>query len=80
MTSYASREAMLGRPLSDREHQALREVARGRSSKQIARTLDITPTEASEAMKRVLAKLGVARATAAVLKAERTGLLQGVEV
>ncbi len=66
-------------PLSDREINILRHVAEGRSNKEIARRLSVSPDTIKADLKSVFAKLDVADRTAAVVIAARRGYI-GLEV
>jgi DNA-binding NarL/FixJ family response regulator len=56
-------------PLTDRERQVLREVAIGRTNKQIARCLNIAETTVKSHVRAILDKLGVQSRTQAALQA-----------
>ena len=59
-------------PLSPREEDMLREIARGLSNKEIARTLDIAETTVKIHMQHILRKLGLtSRVQAAVYASDR---------
>ena len=59
-------------PLSPREEDVLREIARGASNKEIARTLDIAETTVKIHVQHILRKLGLtSRVQAAVYAADR---------
>ncbi len=59
-------------PLSPREEEVLREIARGASNKEIARTLDIAETTVKIHVQHILRKLGLAsRVQAAVYASDR---------
>jgi len=59
-------------PLSPREEEVLREIARGASNKEIARTLDIAETTVKIHVQHILRKLGVSsRVQAAVYATDR---------
>ena len=59
-------------PLSPREEEVLREVARGASNKEIARTLDIAETTVKIHVQHILRKLGLSsRVQAAVYASDR---------
>lgn len=59
-------------PLSPREEEVLREIARGASNKQIARTLDIAETTVKIHVQHILRKLGLtSRVQAAVYASDR---------
>ena len=56
-------------PLTDRERQVLREMAIGRTNKQIARCLNIAETTVKSHVRAILDKLGVQSRTQAALRA-----------
>src|SRR5690606_23170944 len=59
-------------PLSPREEDVLREIARGMSNKEIARTLDIAETTVKIHVQHILRKLGLtSRVQAAVYASDR---------
>ena len=59
-------------PLSPREEEVLREIARGASNKEIARTLDIAETTVKIHVQHILRKLGLSsRVQAAVYASDR---------
>ena len=61
-----------GAPLSPREEDVLREIARGASNKEIARTLDIAETTVKIHVHHILRKLGLSsRVQAAVYASDR---------
>lgn len=62
-------------PLSEREVNILRHVAEGRSNKEIARRLAVSPDTIKADLKSVFAKLDVADRTAAVVIAARRGYI-----
>lgn len=62
-------------PLSEREVNILRHVAEGRSNKEIARRLSVSPDTIKADLKSVFAKLDVADRTAAVVIAARRGYI-----
>jgi DNA-binding CsgD family transcriptional regulator len=66
-------QASLG--MTDREFEVLREAAAGRSNKEIARVLAVSPNTVKTHLARVFEKLGAARRTEAVLKARELGLI-----
>lgn len=60
-------------PLSPREQEVLREIARGASNKEIARTLDIAETTVKIHVQHILRKLGLSsRVQAAVYASDRS--------
>jgi DNA-binding NarL/FixJ family response regulator len=62
-------------PLSEREVNILRHVAEGRSNKEIARRLSVSPDTIKADLKSAFAKLDVADRTAAVVIAARRGYI-----
>jgi DNA-binding NarL/FixJ family response regulator len=60
--------------LSDRELEVLRQLVRGKSNKEIARSLEITEGTVKNHMTNILGKLEVQDRTQAALKAQRMGL------
>jgi len=62
-------------PLTERETEVLRELALGKSNKEIAATLVIAEKTARTHVSNILAKLGVASRTQAALHAVRSGLV-----
>jgi DNA-binding NarL/FixJ family response regulator len=67
-------------PLTDREREVLREVAIGRSNKEIARVLHIAETTVKSHVRAILDKLGVESRTQAALRALRSDLLTADEL
>jgi DNA-binding NarL/FixJ family response regulator len=61
--------------LTAREREVLAEIGRGRSNREIARTLTLSEKTVKTHVSAVLAKLGVPDRTQAALYAVRTGLL-----
>ena len=61
--------------LTARERQVLAEIGRGRSNREIARTLTVSEKTVKTHVSAVLAKLGVPDRTQAALYAVRSGLL-----
>jgi DNA-binding NarL/FixJ family response regulator len=61
--------------LTDREREVLREIAIGRTNKEIARSLDIALTTVKSHVTAILDKLGVDSRTQAALQAVRSQLL-----
>ena len=66
---------MLAEPLSDRECEVLRHLARGKSTKEIATALDLVEGTVKNHMTNILGKLGVLDRTQAALKARELGLI-----
>ncbi|GAB1384319.1 response regulator [Burkholderiales bacterium] len=67
-----TRRPRLGTALSPREQEVLREIARGASNKEIARTLDIAETTVKIHVQHILRKLGLSsRVQAAVYASDR---------
>jgi two-component system, NarL family, response regulator LiaR len=67
-------------PLTDRERQVLREVAIGRTNKQIGRSLYIAETTVKSHVRAILDKLGVQSRTQAALLALRSQLVSPDEL
>ena len=67
-------------PLTERERQVLREVATGRTNKQIARSLHIAETTVKSHVRAILDKLGVRSRTQAALQALRSEMLSPDEL
>jgi NarL family two-component system response regulator LiaR len=65
----------LPEPLTERETEVLRELASGKSNKEIAAALVIAEKTVRTHVSNILAKLGVASRTQAVLHAVRSGLV-----
>jgi DNA-binding NarL/FixJ family response regulator len=66
--------------LTERERAVLREVAMGRSNKEIARVLHIAETTVKSHVRAILDKLGVESRTQAALRALRSDLLAADEL
>ncbi|MDO5499617.1 MAG: response regulator transcription factor [Propionibacteriaceae bacterium] len=62
-------------PLSDREREVLRQVAEGRSNREIAKVLFVSEATVKTHLNHAFAKLAVTSRTAAVAAARRTGVL-----
>ena len=62
-------------PLTDRETEVLRQLAEGKSNKEIARALTIAEKTVRTHVSNILGKLGVASRTQAALHAVRSGLV-----
>ncbi len=63
-------------PLTSRETAVLEQIAKGKSSKQIAHALEISPQTVKNHISRVFSKLGVTDRTSAVLLALRHGWIK----
>lgn len=63
-------------PLTPRELEVLREMAKGRANKEIAHTLAISENTVKDHLKHILGKLHVAARTEAVTAAVQRGLLE----
>lgn len=61
--------------ITGREHEVLRQLAAGRSNKEIARRLDLSPNTVKTHVGRLYAKLEAARRTEAVLRARELRLI-----
>lgn len=61
--------------ISPRELDVLRELAAGRSNKEIARRLDVSPNTVKTHVARLFEKLGAARRTEAIGRARALGIL-----
>lgn len=66
-------QAELG--LSERELEVLRELAAGRSNKEIAARLHVSPNTIKTHVARLFEKLGARRRTEAILKARELGIV-----
>jgi DNA-binding NarL/FixJ family response regulator len=62
-------------PLTDREREVLRELAIGRTNKEIARSLNIALTTVKSHVRAILDKLGVDSRTQAALHAVRSRIV-----
>jgi DNA-binding NarL/FixJ family response regulator len=67
-------------PLTDRERQVLREVAIGRTNKEIARSLYVAETTVKSHVRAILDKLGVQSRTQAALQAQRSEMFSPGEL
>lgn len=63
-------------PLTQREIEVLREIAKGKANKEIAQTLSITENTVKDHMKNIMAKLRVAARTEAVTAAVQRGIIE----
>lgn len=61
--------------ISDRELEVLREVIAGRSNKEIAKQLNVSPNTVKTHLARLFEKLGAKRRTDAIRKARELGLV-----
>src|SRR5688572_4598431 len=61
--------------ISDREIEVLELLAAGRSNKEIAKQLDVSPNTVKTHVARLFEKLDVARRTEAILQARELGLI-----
>lgn len=61
--------------ISEREFEVLEHVAAGRSNKEIAAKLGVSPNTVKTHIARLYEKLGAARRTEAILKARELGLI-----
>ncbi len=61
--------------ITDREFEVLRLLAAGRSNKEIARQLEVSPNTVKSHVARLFGKLGTGRRTAAVRSARELGLI-----
>ncbi len=66
-------QASLG--ISQREYEVLRQLAAGRSNKEIALQLSVSPNTVKTHVARLFEKLDAARRTEAILKARELGLI-----
>lgn len=66
-------KAALG--ISERELEVLREIAGGRSNKEIAVQLNVSPNTIKTHVSRLFEKLGARRRTEAILKARELGIV-----
>ena len=61
--------------ITDREYEILRQLAAGRSNKEIAQRLNVSPNTVKTHLARLYEKLQAARRTEAILRARELGLL-----
>jgi len=61
--------------ITDREYDVLRQLAAGRSNKEIARHLEVSPNTVKTHVARLFEKLGAGRRTAAIRSARELGLI-----
>ena len=75
-TTFAVNEAALAAlGISPREFEVLRQLAAGRSNKEIANALSVSPNTVKTHVARLYQKLEAARRTEAILKARELGLI-----
>jgi DNA-binding CsgD family transcriptional regulator len=70
-----NRQALASLGITDREHEVLRQLAAGRSNKEIARRLNLSLNTVKTHIARLYAKLEAARRTEAVLRARELRLI-----
>jgi DNA-binding NarL/FixJ family response regulator len=75
MANQSPRPQTLAEPLSDRERDVLRLVAKGATNREIASSLSIAEGTVRNHLTNILGKLGVSDRTQAALKAREIGLL-----
>ncbi|HEY0105709.1 MAG TPA: response regulator transcription factor [Rhizomicrobium sp.] len=68
-------QALAALGISARELEVLRELAAGRSNKQIAARLDVSPNTVKTHVARLFEKLGAARRTDAIARARELGIV-----
>jgi DNA-binding CsgD family transcriptional regulator len=71
-----NRQAFSTLGVSEREQQVLELLAAGRSNKEIALELDVSPNTVKTHVANLFEKLGVKRRTAAILKARELGMIR----
>ena len=71
-------ESMAHPELSERERQVLKQIANGRSNKEIGRVLCITEHTVKKHVKSILTKLGAIGRTEAIAIATKRGLIKPV--
>jgi LuxR family maltose regulon positive regulatory protein len=64
--------------LTDRENSIIEFIAKGKSNKEIARALGVTPETIKTHVKRIFLKLSAASRAQAVVRAQSLGLLRGI--
>jgi DNA-binding CsgD family transcriptional regulator len=62
--------------ISDREFEVLELLAAGRSNKEIANTLNVSPNTVKTHVSKLFGKLEVTRRTAAILRARELGMIR----
>jgi DNA-binding NarL/FixJ family response regulator len=75
LRQFSSNSATLPEPLTERELEVLRQLAKGRQNKEIATELWISERTVKFHVSAILAKLGVGNRTEAVSKAAQLGLI-----
>jgi HD-GYP domain-containing protein (c-di-GMP phosphodiesterase class II) len=73
--TIAAQPAASSQQVTQREQEVLAHLARGRSNKEIARTLGISPSTAGTHVENIYRKLGVGTRAAAALVASKRGLV-----
>src|SRR5262245_27735682 len=71
----ANERARASLGVTDREYDVLRQLAAGRSHREIARQLEVSPTTVKTHVARLFEKLGAGRRTAAIRSAREFGLI-----
>lgn len=69
-------EAIAALGISPREREVLEEIAAGRSNKEIAQRLDVSPNTVKTHASRLFEKLGATRRTDAINRARELGILR----
>jgi len=64
--------------LTERENSIIEFIARGKSNKEIARALGVTPETIKTHVRRIFSKLSAASRAQAVVRAQSLGLLRGI--
>ncbi len=64
--------------LTVRENSIIEFIAKGKSNKEIARALGVTPETIKTHVKRIFSKLSAASRVQAVVRAQSLGLLRGI--
>ena len=77
LTKISSSLPVIQNPLTPREKEVLREIARGADNKQIAALLTITVNTVKKHVSSILTKLGVQDRRQAAERASRLGLVDG---
>jgi len=71
-----NRQALASLGVSEREQEVLELLAAGRSNKEIALKLEVSPNTVKTHVANLFGKLGVKRRTAAILKARELGMIR----